>query len=108
MCPYYLHYGMTWEQFWFGPIDQFSYYWQKHQFDVEARNQEMWLLGLYVRSAVASCMDKNNKYPDKPRRLTPMTEAEQEAENKRTVEKLREQLIGIKSRWDAKHKGDDK
>lgn len=109
MCPYYLHYGMTWNEFWYGPIEQLSAYWQKHQFDIEGRNQEMWVQGLYIRMAVASCLDsKSNKYPEKPNRLTPMTEAEQEAENKRIVEKLREQLIGIKARWDAKHKGDDK
>ena len=109
MCPYYLHYGMTWNEFWHGPIEQLAAYWQKHQFDVEERNQEMWLQGLYIRSAVASCLDsKNNKYFEKPHRLTEMTDAEKEAENRRTVEKLREQLMSIKQRWDAKHKGDDK
>ena len=98
---------MTWDEFWHEPIDRYQFYWQKHQFSIEQKNQEMWLQGLYIRSAIASCMDSKNKYPEKPHRITPMTDAEQSAENRRKVEQLREQLIGIKQRWDAKHKGDE-
>ena len=107
ICPYYMNYGMTWDEFWYESIDRLQGYWQKHQFAVEQRNQELWLQGLYIRSAVASCLDKKNKYPDKPHRITKMTEAEQDAENKRKVEQMREQLNEIKRRWDAKHKGDE-
>ena len=107
ICPYYLSYGMTWDEFWYGSLDRLAAYWQAHQFSIESRNQEMWLQGLYIRLAVASCMDKKFKYPDKPHRLTAMTEAEQDAENKRKVEQMRQQLLEIKARWDAKHKGDE-
>ena len=107
ICPYYMNYGMTWDEFWYESIDRLQGYWQKHQFAVEQRNQELWLQGLYIRSAIASCLDNKNKYPDKPTRITPMTEAEQDAENKRKVEQMREQLNEIKRRWDAKHKGDE-
>ena len=102
-----MNYGMTWDEFWFGSIDRLEGYWQKHQFEVEQRNQELWMQGLYIRLAVASCLDSKNKYPDKPYRITEMTEIEKEAENRRKVEQLRAQLIGIKQRWDAKHKGDE-
>lgn len=104
ICPYYLSYGMSWEEFWHSSLDRLGFYWQKHQFDVEARNQEMWLQGLYIRSAVASCLDNKAKYPTKPNRITQMTEAEKEAENKRKVEELRAALMDHKRRWDAKHK----
>lgn len=97
---------MTYDEFWYGSIDRLEHYWQKHQFEIEQRNQELWLQGLYIRSAVASCMDSKHKYPDKPHRITEMTETEKEIEAKRKVEKLREQLMGIKQRWDAKHKGE--
>lgn len=107
ICPYFLNYGMTWDEFWYGSVDRLHAYWQKHQFAVEQRNQELWLQGLYIRMAVASCLDNKNKYPDKPHRITEMTEVEQELENKRKVEKLRAQLVEIKQRWDAKHKGDE-
>jgi hypothetical protein len=97
---------MTWDEFWYSPIERLAFYWQKNQFDIERHNQEMWLQGLYIRSAVASCLDgKKNKYPDKPHRITEMTEAEQELENKRKVEELKNALMEHKRRWDAKHKG---
>lgn len=107
ICPYYLMYGMSWEEFWYGSIDQFSHYWQKHQFETEKRNQELWLQGLYIEQAVAAVLDSKHKtrYPEKPYRITEMTEAEREADNKRKVEQMREQLLGIKRRWDAKHNG---
>lgn len=107
ICPYFMCYGMTWDEFWHGSIDRLHFYWQKHQFEIEQRNQEMWLQGAYIRAAVASCLNSKNKYPSKPLRITEMTNVEQGLENKRRVEQLREQLIGIKARWDAKHKGDE-
>ena len=105
-CPYYLMYGMSWDEFWYSSLDRLEFYWQKHQFDVESRNQEMWLQGLYIRMAVASCMDsKHAKYPDKPQRITELTDAEQDAENKRKVAEIRNALMEHKRRWDAKHNG---
>ena len=99
-------YGMSYEEFWYSSIDRFAFYWQKHQFDIERRNQELWLQGLYIRMAVANCLDGNKaKYPDKPQRITELTEYEQELENKRKVEQLRNVLIDRKARWDEKHKG---
>lgn len=105
VCPYYMSWGMTWDEFWYQSIDRLQAYWQANQFSIERRNQELWLQGLYIRSAVASCLDKKFKYPDKPQRITEMTEAEQEAENKRKVEELRNMLLEHKRRWDAKQKG---
>lgn len=107
MCPYYMNYGMSYDEFWYGSIDRLNSYWQKHQFEIEQRNQEMWMQGLYIRLAVASCLDSKNKYPVKPHRITEMTEVERELDNKRRVEQLREQLMAIKANWDAKHKGDE-
>ena len=99
---------MSFDEFWYSSIERLWFYWQQHQFDIERKNQEIWLQGLYIRIAVASCMDgKKAKYPDKPQRITELTELEQEIENKRRIEELRNVLIEHKSRWDEKHKGVD-
>ena len=107
ICPYYMSWGMTWDEFWYESIDRLQAYWQANQFSIERRNQELWLQGLYIRSAVASCLDKKFKYPEKPQRVTEMTDAEAEAENKRKLEHMRAVLNEHKRRWDAKHKGDE-
>jgi len=101
-------YGMTWEEFWHESIERLPVYWQKHQFDRERRNEELWMQGAYIKYAIASVFDskKRSKYPEKPLRITEMTEEEKVAETKAKVERLREQLIEIKRRSDErKEKG---
>ena len=105
ICPYYMSWGMTWDEFWYESIDRLQAYWQANQFSIERRNQELWLQGLYIRSAVASCLDKKFKYPEKPQRVTEMTDAEAEAESKRKLEHMRVVLNEHKRRWDARNKG---
>ena len=105
MCPYYLMYGMTYDEFWSESLDRLGVYWQKYQYEIEARNQELWLQGLYERAAIASILDKRSKYPEKPHRITELTEAEQEAENKRKVEQFREVLEQRRRNWQARQKG---
>lgn len=105
ICPYYMMYGMSYDEFWYSSTDRLEFYWQKHQFDIERRNQELWLQGLYVRAAVANCLDSNKmKYPDKPQRITELTELEQKIENERKIEQLRNVLNEHKARWDEKRK----
>ena len=105
ICSYYMSWGMTWDEFWHESLDRLQAYWQANQFSIERRNQELWLQGLYIRSAVASCLDKKFKYPDKPQRITAMTEDEQAAEDRRKIEHMRAVLAERKRRWDARNKG---
>lgn len=105
ICPLFMLYGMSRDEFWHGSLDALYDYWQEHQYEVEQRNQELWLQAAYIREAIASCFDKKAKFPDKPYRITAMSEMEKEAENKRKVEDMRERLNEIKRRWDSKHKG---
>lgn len=93
-------YGMSYDEFWNTSLDRLAAYWQAHQFAVESRNQELWLQGVYIRDAVACCLSANAKYPEKPHRITAMTDAEKEEENRRKVEQIREQLLEIKRRHD--------
>ena len=105
ICPYYISWGMTWDEFWYESIDRLQAYWQANQYSIERRNQELWLQGLYIRSAVASCLDKKFKYPDKPQRITELSDTEREAEDKRKLDHMRAVLAEHKRRWDANHKG---
>lgn len=97
--------GMSWHEFWFESLDRLHDYWQANQFSIERRNQELWVHGMYIMEAVAAVLDTKHraKYPEKPYRLTEMTEAEREAENKRKIERLREILNSHKQSWDRTH-----
>lgn len=100
-------YGMTYDEFWNGSLERLAVYWQKHQYETEHRNQELWLQGLYIREAIDSAFDTKRrcKYPDKPHRITEMSDVEKEMEAKRKVEQMREQLMEIKRRSDARKGG---
>ena len=99
-------YGMSYDEFWYSSIDRLAFYWQKNQFDIERRNQELWLQGLYIKAAIDNSLNGNKtKYPTKPIRITELTEHEQEIENRRKIEELRSILEERKARWDEKHKG---
>lgn len=103
VCPYYISWGMTWNEFWFESLDRLHDYWQANQYGIERRNQEIWLQGLYIKAAVASALSNKSKYPPEPQRITEMTSAEKEEENKRKIEKLREVLNIHKEHWDMLH-----
>ena len=106
ICPYFLLWGMSWEAFWYGNLNRLFYYWQKNQYEIERKNQELWVQGMYFMEALASVNDTKHrvKYPDKPHRLTEMSDVEKEAEKRRRIEEMREQLDEAKWRWDANRK----
>ena len=96
---------MSYEEFWYSSIDRLAFYWQKNQFEIERRNQELWMQGLYIRVAVASCLDSAKiKYPKEPQRITELTELEQEVENQRRLAEFKNMLNERKRRWDDAHK----
>ena len=105
LCPYAMAWGMSWSEFWYDSLDRLHDYWQANQFSIERRNQELWLQGIYIHAAIASCFDskKRAKYPDKPYRITEMTDAEREVENQRKIERLREFLNDHKKQFDTRH-----
>ena len=105
LCPYAMAWGMSWSEFWFESLGRLHDYWQANQYSIERRNQELWLQGIYIHAAIASCLDSKgkSKYPDKPYRITEMTDAEREVENKRKIEKLREILNSHKEHFDMRN-----
>lgn len=109
MCAYWMLYGVPYDVFWDGDYTQLKYYLEKHKLEVEQRNQELWMQGLYVYEAVSAALsrafEKHSKaqYPDKPHRLTPLSEEEKEEEKKRKVEEFRNQLLALCGRMERKH-----
>lgn len=102
--------GVSADEFWNGDYSMLKYYAEKHKIAVEQQNEQMWLQGMYVYEAVsvalAQSFSKNTtkKYPEKPHRLTPLSEEEQELENQKKVEEFRAQLMALGKRFEAKHK----
>ena len=97
---------MSYDEFWNCSIEKLGAYWQANQLNIERKNQELWLQGVYIRAAIASCLDSKgkSKYPERPQRITEMTDAEREEDNRRKVDKLRSFLEEHKKQWDMRKK----
>lgn len=110
LCAYYMALGVSADEFWNGDYTLLKYYVDKHRIAVEQQNEQLWLQGVYFYEAVSVALAQsfskhaNVKYPDKPYRITPLSEEEQELENKRKVEEFRAQLMAAGKRFEAKHK----
>ena len=88
---------MSYEEFWHGKPILAKWYRDKHLLEIEQRNQEMWMQGLYIFDAVAvavsNCFSKRkNKYISEPIRIIPKTEEELKAEAEETRRKMVERL----------------
>lgn len=110
LCAYYMALGVSADEFWNGDPTLLKYYVEKHRIAVEQQNERMWLQGVYFYEAISTALAQafskhsNAKYPEKPHRLTPLSEEEQELENKKKVEEFRAQLMAAGRRFEAKHK----
>lgn len=97
-CPIYMSYGMSYEDFWYGPAFMTTFYKDAYKLRVRQQDENNWMLGMYVYEAILNCSPvlhafskKGTKplpYPEKPYltdRLVEKTEAEkeQEMENER-------------------------
>ena len=80
---------MSSKEFWDDDVELINAYYKAEQYRQVKLNNQLWLQGIYFRSAVASCLSKGAKYPDKP---MPLTEMEIENAKKQRVEKLKQAL----------------
>lgn len=95
LCGFYISIGMTYNEFWHGDIRALSAYRDAWERKREAKNQELWLQGLYNYRAYKAVMEafshglaggkgkRPEGYIDKP---VPVTERERAAELKRRQE----------------------
>jgi len=114
--PYYMHIGMSYEEFWHGDPYLCVYYRAKHDLDNEEANQQMWWNGLYVFTAISTALSnvhldgkhhKINQYISEPFKIRPLTEEEKAAETERAKAVVVEQLNAIKDAWDARQEAEN-
>lgn len=85
-CPYYMMFGMTYEQYWDGDISAHKAYRKRYLLEDEQRklsqNLSAWLNGLYVARAIGSAFNgKKSAYPKEPIKM--FTTMEERREEKR-------------------------
>lgn len=89
-CPYYMMYGMTYEQFWDGDVCAHKMFREKYRIESEQNmvnnNFVAWMNGIYVAQAIGAALNgKKNAYPKEPLKLF-STRDERKAERRRKAE----------------------
>ena len=101
LCPIYMAYGMTYEQYWFGDPWMTRAYAQAFLLRRKIQNENMWIQGAYVANAVTTAIanafgKKKVDYLKQPLDLFPKTESEKQTEIREERKKLIAWLNGMK------------
>ena len=112
MCPTYLAFGMTYEQYWYGDPWMVRAYADAYLLKRKIENENMWIQGAYIANAMGAVMatsfgKRKVNYMDKPMDLFPKTEAEQQAEIREERRRLVNMLNGFKKKFSNKKKAGD-
>ena len=112
VCPIYMLYGMTYDQFWYGDPWMVKAYEQAYLLKQRKRNEEMWIQGAYFANAVSVALNNGfNKskidYLKKPLDIYPKTEAEEQEEIRQQKIRLIQQLSMMSAQFRLKQKGTD-
>lgn len=100
LCPVYMSYGMTYEQYWYGDPNMVKAFRDAFTLQRRMRNEDMWIQGMYIYKAleavIGTAFGKNRiKYVEEPFDIFPKTDLEKEQEN----EKERQKLIDYLNSW---------
>lgn len=98
--PYYLSIGMTYEQFWNDDPTLVIYYRKAAEMQLERKNQELWLQGLYVYEAICDVAPILNAMAKKGTKARPYSEqpyAITEKQRRREVEE-KERKVAAKGK----------
>ena len=112
VCPIYMLYGMTYDQFWYGDPWMVKAYEQAYLLKQRKRNEEMWIQGAYFANAVGVALNngfnkKKIDYLKKPLDIYPKTEAEEQEEIRQQKIRLIQQLSMMSAQFRLKQKGTD-
>lgn len=108
--PYYLSLGMTYDQYWHGPVGLVRAYRKADQLQKERMSFAGWLQGVYTLNALSVVLDHaftenaSSSYFAEPIRMTPKTLQEQEQEQKAAQRQLITYLNEKAKRFNEKHR----
>lgn len=98
MCPIYMSFGMSYDEFWYDSPYRAMFYRNSHKLKVKQKNEEMWMQGMYIYEALCDVSPilhafskKGTKplpYPDKPFG-TNVDKEETEADKEQEVQNAR-------------------
>lgn len=83
-CPIYMSYGMSYDDFWHGDAGMVYFYRELHKINIKQKDEDNWLLGMYVYEAIIDCSPILHAFSKKGTKPLPY------AEKPYLMDKLRE------------------
>lgn len=113
LCPYYMSYGMAYEEYWHGDPWSLKAYKIAYNLRRRQQNEMLWLQGAYNLNAlsvvIGNAFSKKGtpprKYLETPLDVFPKTDAELKAEQEQQQKKLIAQLSIWKKMFDESKSG---
>lgn len=98
LCPIYMSYGMSYDEYWYGEPYRTKFYREAHKLKVRQKDEETWIQGMYIYEALCKVSPilhafskKGTKplpYTDKPY-MSSVSELQTEQEKQKEVENAR-------------------
>ena len=73
-CPIYMSYGMSYHDFWYGPAFMTTFYRDTHKLMIKQRDENNWMLGMYVYEAILDCAPVLHAFSKKGTKPLPYAE----------------------------------
>ena len=55
LCPIYMSYGMSYDEYWHGDAYVVKFYKEAHRLKLQAQDENNWMQGMYVYEAILDC-----------------------------------------------------
>lgn len=103
LCPIYMGYGMSYDEYWYGDCYKAKYYRESYEIQIKHKDEQFWMQGMYIYDALCRVSPilhafsksgtKPLPYPDKPYSMLidenkTKQDKEKEVENARLIARL--------------------
>ena len=101
LCAYAISIGMSYHDFWYGDISMFKFYYRAEQFRLKKLNEEKWLQGMYIYTAIGRLapilngLSKEKKAKPYLKKPIPITEEEITAQQNQKVQNFKNYMMQL-------------
>ena len=74
LCPIYMSYGMSYDEFWYGSPYRAKFYLDSHKLKVKQKDEEMWIQGMYIYEALCKVSPVLHAFSKKGTKPLPYSE----------------------------------